>query len=134
MKFNKYYFYTLIVVINIILSLIVLLNTEKVVNPEQCFINGGCIQVQNSIYSSIFGIPLVYLGIIGFSFILLGILFNKKAVDYLILIGGLFSIWLIYVQVFVLRTICKYCITIDILTIIMMAVVIRFFFWKKKNS
>ena len=126
MKINKYFIYAVIAAVNIILSLVILFNTEKVVNPEQCFINGGCISVQNSAYASVFGIPLTYLGIIGFSFILLAILFNKKALNYLILIAGIFSLWLIYVQVFILKTICKYCIAVDILAVIMLFIMIYF--------
>ena len=128
MKITKYFIYAVIATVNIILSLIILLNTEEVVSPEQCFVGGGCSLAQNSIYSSIFGIPLTYMGIIGFSFILLAILFNKRALNYLILIAGIFSLWLVYVQFFILKQICNYCIVVDILTLIMFFTMVFYYF------
>lgn len=85
--------------------------------PVTCSISGGCNDVLNSIYASMFNIPLVYLGIFFyFSMLLLAIFTwkNKSKIWHKLLsIGGLagfiMSIYFIYLQIFEIGSICQYC-------------------------
>lgn len=82
-----------------------------------CGASGGCNTVTNSPYSIMFG---VYMGIYGMLYYL-SILFltvfyidrkNKKILKPLMIIpvlGFLFSLYLVYLQLFVIDAICIYC-------------------------
>lgn len=80
---------------------------------------GNCESVQNSEYGKIFGIKLGYIGL--FSFLVLSVAlardFRRKKLSRLFvvltLIGFLFALYLIYLQIFVLKQICTACIVVD---------------------
>lgn len=83
-----------------------------------CPINGvGCDKVLTSQYSEMFGIPTALFGSIYYLtvFILLILLKTKKQGKHLVLIAGattvgfLFSLYMVYLQLFVLHAICPYC-------------------------
>lgn len=82
-----------------------------------CTITGGCSEVLSSEYSTIFGIPLALLGLIHYTIILIAALYyldsHKKLVlkflSIISIFGFLFSGWLVYLQFFVLESICQYC-------------------------
>lgn len=85
---------------------------------------GGCSDVQNSIYGDIFGVKLSYFGLISF-LVLSGVLsrdFKKKKISglfiWLAFIGGVFALYFIYLQIFVLKQICNTCMVIDSLAIV----------------
>ena len=84
----------------------------------------GCANVQNSLYSEILGIKVNLIGLIG-SLVLFTsfILAHLKKIEYnyfLIIagIGALFGIYFLSVQIFILKTICSSCLTVDSLAII----------------
>lgn len=100
--------------------------------PLPCSVLQGCEEVTTSQYSIIGGIPVALLGAIYYLaiFVLIFSLLNKrlfplntrngandngsenrllKIVAYLTVIGLLASIWFIYLQVFVIKAICPYC-------------------------
>ncbi len=93
---------------------------------EICDINSGCEIVYYSAYNSFLGVQNSYYGVIIFS--LLSILMisyfinptnNKKAVINLaILIGALIALYFLYVQNFVLKAFCQYCLIVDLSTVI----------------
>ena len=117
------------------------LNTEIAktsVNP--CFIgNGGCATVQTSIYANTFGVSNPVYGM--FVFTILAIIFAlllvgvwhldtariirkvKGGVEIILsglLAGGsLFSLWLLFVQFFLLHATCIFCLWTDAIMIIM---------------
>ncbi|MFA6390989.1 MAG: quinone-dependent dihydroorotate dehydrogenase [Patescibacteria group bacterium] len=76
-----------------------------------------CGRVLRSSYSVMFGIPLAVLGVIqyGFLLFLLALLFfyKKRVFIYLIILqsmfGAIFSLYFVYLQLVVLRSICIYC-------------------------
>ncbi|HIE24570.1 MAG TPA: vitamin K epoxide reductase family protein [Anaerolineales bacterium] len=81
---------------------------------------GDCFTVNTSRYSEIFGIPIAILGMATYLAII-GILFFEKRVDFLkengllalfgiSLVGVLYSIYLSYLEEFVLHAWCPYCI------------------------
>lgn len=98
---------------------------------------GGCADVQFSEYGTMFGISVGLLGLILFSFmaIILASLayslqhqkpirtdselnYTRKFCLYAFLIAMVGAAYFIILQLFVLNTICKYCMIIDVLTIL----------------
>lgn len=82
-----------------------------------CSISHGCELVTTSSYSSIFGIPVALLGALYYVSVLIAICgameFAKPQWLKLIAIatttGFLFSLWFVYLQIFVIHAICQYC-------------------------
>lgn len=81
---------------------------------------GSCETVNASQWSSIFGIPVAYLGFLTYAAILILVLFGKKVKivapyqEYLFffitLVGILFSGYLTYIEAAVLHTYCQWCV------------------------
>lgn len=82
-----------------------------------CTITQGCDLVTKSEYSSIMGIPVALLGALYYLAIFLAvyIIIETKKTEYLRFIaiattfGFLFSAWFVYLQFFVIKAICQYC-------------------------
>lgn len=83
-----------------------------------CYIFEGCDLVTTSKYSVFFGIPVSLFGAVYYVFILLAALFyldtKKNAVlkilKYTPVAGLLASIWFLFLQLFVIKAVCFYCI------------------------
>ncbi|NPV66802.1 MAG: vitamin K epoxide reductase family protein [Anaerolineae bacterium] len=95
-----------------------------------------CGFVQNSVYARIIGIPVALLGFAGYLAILLLWIFQDRAVflrEYshalifgLALFGFLFSLYLTYTELFLIYTICTWCVTSAILmTLVFIIATIR---------
>lgn len=77
----------------------------------------GCETVLNSTYSEVFGIPLALLGLIFYGIMFLALLWyfarpNKKvlkAASLLPIAGLLASLYFVYLQIFVIQSICAFC-------------------------
>jgi uncharacterized membrane protein len=102
-----------------------------------CSATGGCETVNTSIYSEINGIPIAMLGLGAYVAIaaLLALenrggalkTYGPLAVFGLALTGTLYSAYLTYVELFVLRAVCPYCVASAVLiTAIFILAVIRF--------
>lgn len=84
----------------------------------ECSLTYGCNTVTSSIYAEIFGIPVALFGAIYYlSVILLSVFFLDKKKEYtlyiiskLTWIGLIASAYFIFIQAFVLRAWCQYCI------------------------
>jgi uncharacterized membrane protein len=99
--------------------------------PEPTFCVTGsnsCDLVRNSPYSVVFGIDLPYLGAVYFLFLTIYLYLRSmdkyaKAPDYIlfgILMFGLFvETAYTYVQLFVIEAICFWCLTIELIVLIM---------------
>jgi uncharacterized membrane protein len=82
-----------------------------------CTLTHSCDAVTSSEYSTVLGIPVVILGIAYYLTILLGAYFYLeyrsrkyfKLVAALTVTGFAFSFWLTYVQAFILKEFCQYC-------------------------
>lgn len=81
-----------------------------------CVTAANCSEVLSSRWASIGGVPLASLGAVGyflvFSFALLAALQYRRAFLLLaITVTGMFlgTLWLLYLQAFVLKTFCDYC-------------------------
>lgn len=81
---------------------------------------GNCNGVNSSRFSQIFGIPIAFMGGVAYLLILILLLLDKEgyrfnqlflmAVFGLSLVGVLFSAYLTYIEVAVLKAICPYCV------------------------
>ncbi len=82
-----------------------------------CSISDMCEIITKSTYSVVFGIPVALGGAVYYLVIFVGTLlyYEKsyqlfhKIIPYITTIGFLFSIWFVYLQLFVLHAICMYC-------------------------
>ena len=90
-----------------------------------CLINSGCEFIFQSKYSRIFNIPIAFLGIVYFLILLIFSFLIFKGKNYLIkffkiiiTFGFLFALYLIYLQFFVIKSFCQYCLVVDFSTII----------------
>ena len=105
-------------------------------NPNMCLGNGGCSTVNNSKYAEIYGIPVAVVGMGGYLVILLLLLFERRVsflsengtlvVFGLALIGFLFTVYLIYVELALLHALCPFCVTSQVtMTILFILSIIR---------
>ena len=94
---------------------------QQVIPP--CTVNrllpivSDCGKVLRSSYSVVFGVPLAAFGIVQYFLILIAIIcltiYKKKIFTYWIIlqsmIGTIFSLYFMYVQLVILKSICIYC-------------------------
>jgi uncharacterized membrane protein len=104
--------------------------------PLTCIVTDGCETVTTSSYSRIMGIPVALLGALYYLTVFLltvAFLDTKRRLFFdcarlLTLAGFLFSLWFLFVQAFVLRSYCIYCLgSIATSTILFLAAIISFF-------
>lgn len=105
-------------------------------NPNMCLGNGGCSVVNSSKYAMVYGIPVAVIGVGGYLAILL-LLWMERRNSFLIengtlvvfglaLIGFLFTLYLIYVELALIHALCPFCVTSQVtMTILFVLSVIR---------
>jgi len=105
-------------------------------NDKMCIGSGGCSTVNSSPYSEIAGLPVGLLGVGGYAAILVVLLFEKR-IGFLnenasllffglSTTGFLFTLWLIYVEIALVKALCPFCLTSQAaMTIIFILSVIR---------
>lgn len=127
------YYVTAISIINFLISFYIELN--RVFRFDSCFKGmAACAVVDASSFSSFVGLPLTILGMLCFIFLaLLGILQTKKKTNLiknitllLLFFMALFSLYLLYLQFFVIKEVCRYCLIVDFLTLSMFFVYLFF--------
>ncbi len=105
-------------------------------NDSMCLGSGDCSTVNASRYSEVNGIPVGVIGAIGYLAILAVHYFEKRNSFFkqngtllifgMALTGFLFTIWLIYVEIALLKAICPFCVTSQAaMTIIFIIAVMR---------
>jgi uncharacterized membrane protein len=105
-------------------------------NESMCIGSGGCSVVNASGYSEVRGIPVAVFGVLGYlSILVLLYLVNKPGffqtngsmlLFTVTLAGFLFTVWLVYVEVALIKAYCPFCITSQIsMTLIFILTVIR---------
>ncbi|MBT4916999.1 vitamin K epoxide reductase family protein [Candidatus Peregrinibacteria bacterium] len=108
-----------------------------------CGILEGCDEVAQSKYSMVFGIPLALLGLFYYFSVLLSLLLyfdTKKSIfaEFVIPVsafGFLFSIYLTYLQIWVIEALCIYCISSAVSsTLLFIFSMIMLFRYKKPTS
>jgi uncharacterized membrane protein len=105
-------------------------------NQNMCLGNGGCSKVNSSVYSEVSGIPVAVIGILGYVAIMATLLFENRTaflkkngtmiVFGMSLIGFLFTLYLIYVEIALIHALCPFCLTSQVtMTILFILSVIR---------
>ena len=80
-----------------------------------CLSGGGCDIIKSSVFSRIYGVPVPLLGLAGYAaiWILSYFSFDRSRINliyYISVIGLSFSLYLTYIELFVLKAICSFCI------------------------
>ncbi|MBI4091132.1 vitamin K epoxide reductase family protein [candidate division WWE3 bacterium] len=72
---------------------------------------GSCELVQNSEYAAVFGVPMAMLGVV-FYFVLfvLAYYFIYQALKAWVIMGSLFSFYLTYLEIAVIKALCFWCV------------------------
>lgn len=93
-------------------------------NESMCLGNGGCSVVNSSSYAEISGVPVALFGVGGYLAILAVLLIEKRSKFFeqngpvfifgLTLVGFLFTIYLIYVELALIHALCPFCVTSQI--------------------
>ncbi len=105
-------------------------------NNAMCLGSGDCSTVNASRYSEVNGIPVAVIGVLGYLAILATHFFEKRnnffkqngtlLIFGMALAGFIFTVWLIYVEVAILKALCPFCVTSQTaMTIIFILAVIR---------
>ncbi|GIU68546.1 MAG: hypothetical protein KatS3mg001_396 [Candidatus Pacearchaeota archaeon] len=130
---SKYIILLFLFVISLISSLIL----SIVPNSEICRPGVGCDIVHNSSYNYTLGIQNSYYGIFIFSFLILMTFLQIKKhtkekrvfINVAVVTGFLISLYFLYIQKFILKAYCIYCLIVDFSMVIAFLIVI--FNWKK---
>jgi uncharacterized membrane protein len=76
--------------------------------------SGGCETVQTSRYSEILGVPVAVLGLAGYAGLLFSTLLPREGAVFfglfVALVGVLFSGYLTWLELFVIRAVCQWCV------------------------
>ncbi len=105
-------------------------------NEKMCIGSGGCSIVNASGYSEVYGIPVAVFGVLEYISILALFYLETKPGFFqtngsmllfaVTLAGFLFTVWLVYVEVALIKAYCPFCITSQIsMTVIFILTVIR---------
>ena len=105
-------------------------------NNAMCLGSGDCSTVNASRYSEVYGIPVALVGVLGYASILAlpwlerrntFVEANGSMILFgIALLGFLFTLWLVYVEVVLIKALCPFCITSQItMTLIFILSVIR---------
>ena len=116
------------------------LHYKNVIPP--CSILGQCEAVLTSRYATIFGVPNAFLGVFYYLVVVvLSVLyFDTKQVKYLItamgaiILGFIFTLWFVYLQAFVIKAFCEYCLLSAGVTATLFATVLAFVVGSKKGE
>ncbi|MEK7182208.1 MAG: vitamin K epoxide reductase family protein [Patescibacteria group bacterium] len=142
-------FFSTILILFMVLSFIGVIDSVFLIaehfkgGPVVCLIVEGCDLVLNSQYSVILGIPVVILGFLYYFFIFLFSIFSfikrkeiiLKYLSIFTVVGFLMSIWFVYLQIFVIKAFCTYCMVSAFISIFLFIFGAIFFVnFKKRNN
>ncbi len=106
-------------------------------NNAMCLGSGDCSTVNASPYSSVYGVPVAFVGVLGYVSILAILLMQDRGGKFfrnngLLVLFGLattgffFTVYLIYLEIFVIKALCPFCITSQItMSILFIITIIR---------
>ena len=103
--------------------------------PQICNVGEGCYAVKNSAYNTLFfSIPNEYLAFAIFLFLfLITILYLVKPesmkeiiIKSGVIIMSVFALYSVYLQAYVIKAYCKYCMTMDISILLALVLVLTF--------
>jgi len=129
--------YTLILIIFIVSALasgiLSFVSIEQACGGTQ----NSCYEVQTSKYETTLGIKNAHVGLIVFPILAILTLIHlrnptklkKQIITLGLFFGTIFALYFIYLQLFILKALCKYCIVVDLGMIIGLGIIIL---WKEK--
>ena len=125
---HKKYKYDILVLLALIgFGISVYLATSEIIGVSvPCGITGGCDQVLQSKYSKLLGVPLAMWGVLYFfGIVFFSLLSNhytqaKKLLTLMVSLGALGALSFLYIQFFVIKQICQYCFTTDVLAVVLL--------------
>jgi dihydroorotate dehydrogenase len=141
MKLKKYFFLILFIILGIIdAGYLTYEHFRQTVPP--CTINrflpilSDCGKVLRSSYSMMFGIPLAVAGVFQYSLLLIAIIsliiFRKKVFVYWLvlqsIVGAIFSLYFVYIQLVILNSICLYCMLSALISFTIFFLVYKIFY------
>lgn len=129
----------IIIVILMIVATIASLMLSTMTLEQACGESAGCTIVQTSKYETTFGIKNAHIGLIAFPLLAILAIFElkrtnryrKKLIQLGLILGSTFAIYFLYLQFFVLKAICKYCLVIDFVVLISLGLI---FLEEKQNA
>lgn len=139
-KFDIKYLALILVIIGLLisgyLSYVKLLNAPIICSEDQTF---SCSVVQASKWSRLGGIPIAYLGF-GLYALIGSLLILEDRIDFLVingriivfilgLIGWMFSMWLVYIQAFIILAFCQWCLAHEFTFTLLFGVIV-YRLWK----
>jgi len=100
-----------------------------------------CGKVLRSSYAIMFGVPLAVFGVVQYFFLFLAIIllaiYRKKIFAYWVIlqsmIGAVFSLYFMYIQIGILKSICTYCTLSALISFVIFFLVAKFFFREKAS-
>ena len=102
-----------------------------------CSLVSGCEMVLTSSYASIAGIPLAVFGagayFLAFSLAILTVFGNSKTWFLLgiqVVLMALFTLWLLYLQAFVINAFCQFCLLSALVTFTLLIIALLSKFWR----
>ncbi|MFA5349529.1 MAG: vitamin K epoxide reductase family protein [Candidatus Paceibacterota bacterium] len=123
----------------IILALMILATIASIILTfiplqKACGASEGCSIVNTSQYETTLGIKNAHIGLIAFPILaILTILelrkshrYQKRLITLGMLLGSAFAIYFLYIQFFVLKALCKYCLVVDIGVILSLGLILFF--------
>jgi uncharacterized membrane protein len=134
---DKWLYRALIALAIVGLAVSIYMTAYKILNNDaMCLGSGDCSTVNASKYSEVNGFPVASIGVLGYLAILVTLYFEKRnrffqengtlMVFGMALTGFLFTVWLIYVEVALLKALCPFCLTSQAaMTIIFTIAVVR---------
>ncbi|MBI4138254.1 MAG: vitamin K epoxide reductase family protein [Candidatus Wildermuthbacteria bacterium] len=104
--------------------------------PLTCVVFSGCEKVLDSEYSAIFGVPIALFGAGYYAaiFVLAAAFLETRrrmflnAAAFLPLAGSVVSLFLVYLQIFVLKALCQYCLISAFITFALLGIACAFLF------
>jgi len=106
-------------------------------NNAMCMGSGDCSTVNSSPYSEIYGIPVAFVGVLGYGAIFALLLIKNRAGRFieqnsllatfgLSITGFVFTLYLVYLEFFILKAFCPFCVTSQItMTLLFVVTIIR---------
>ena len=136
---DKWLYRVMIALVIIGLAVSVYMTIYKISgNDGMCLGSGDCSTVNASRFSEVNGIPVAVFGIVGYAAILIVLFYENKHEFFkkngtllafgMSLTGFLFTLWLVYVELVLLKAICPFCVTSQVsMTLIFIIAVVRLF-------
>lgn len=135
--YKKLYWFSILLSILGVLDSIYMTIYKLTSNNAMCLGSGDCSTVNASPYSEVYGVPVAFVGVLGYSAIL-GLLLLINRADFfsdqnstlvifgLTVTGFAFTLYLVYLEIFVIKALCPFCIISQItMTILFIITIIR---------